>query len=103
MAVADLGAIETAHAGDAEARRRKEHLFGVRRVEKIDIAFNYRNAELVCKIERHLPADSLKNITLVLRKEFALTDHKDVAPHPLGEISVDVEQHRPTLGIVRFH
>src|SRR5712691_3733724 len=32
-AVADLGAVEAAHAGDAEARRGQEHLLGVGRVE----------------------------------------------------------------------
>src|SRR5262249_11277212 len=39
-AVADLGAVEAAHAGDAEACGGQEHLFGVRRVEEIDVAFN---------------------------------------------------------------
>ena len=102
-AVADLGAVEAAHAGDAEARGGQEHLFGVRRVEEIDVAFNCRNGELAREIERHLAADAGKDVTFARGIELALADHKDVAAHPLGEISVDVEQHRPALGIVRFH
>src|SRR5438034_8011187 len=63
-AVADLGAVEAAHAGDAETRGREEHLFGVRRVEEIDVAFSYWNTELTRKIESHLAADALKDVTL---------------------------------------
>src|SRR4029077_109967 len=57
-AVADLGAVEAAHAGDSEARGGQEHLFGVRRVEEIDVAFNCWNGELAREIERHLAADA---------------------------------------------
>src|SRR4029077_7651000 len=61
------------------------------------------NGELARKIERHLAADAGKDVTLARGIERAPADHKNVAAHPLGEISVDVEQHRPALGIVRFH
>src|SRR5690242_4950364 len=43
-AAADLAAVEAAHGGDAEAGGGQEHLFGIRRVEEIDVAFNCRNA-----------------------------------------------------------
>src|SRR5438034_11153929 len=50
-AVADLGAVEAAQAGDAETRGCEEHLFGVRRVEEIDVPFHYWNGELTREIE----------------------------------------------------
>src|SRR5207247_4172323 len=50
-AVADLGAVEAAHAGDAETRGCEEHLFGVRRVEEIDVPFHYWNGELTRELE----------------------------------------------------
>src|SRR5260221_2767214 len=75
-AVADLGAVESAHAGDAEARGSQEHLFGVRRVEQIDVAFNDWNGELVRGIERHLAADAGKDVTLARGISLALPDHK---------------------------
>src|SRR3984885_3859672 len=103
VAVADLGTIEAAHAGDAEACRGQKHLLGVRSVEQIDVRFDCWNGELVREIERHLAADAGKNVTFTRGIERAPADHKDVAAHPLGEISVDIEQHRPALGIMRFH
>src|SRR6266850_803593 len=85
-AVADLGAVEAAHAGDAEARGSQEHLFGVRRVEEIDVAFNCWNGELAREIERHLAADAGKDVTFARGIERAHADHKDVADNQIGEI-----------------
>src|SRR5436190_1002310 len=77
--VAYLGAVEAAHAGDAEARGSQEHLFGVRRVEEIDVAFNCWNGELAREVERHLPADPAKDVTLARGIKRSPADHKDVA------------------------
>src|SRR5262249_31356286 len=102
-AVAHLGAIEAAHAGNAETGGRKEHLVRVRRVEEIDVALHYRNTELICEIQRHLAADALKDVALTWGIELAVADDEYIAAHSLGEIAIYVEQHRPTLRIVRLH
>src|SRR5262249_45220898 len=54
-------------------------------------------------IQRHLAANTRKDVTLTRGIEIALANHKDIAAHPLGKISVDVEQHRPAFGIVRLY
>src|SRR5262249_50706918 len=55
------------------------------------------------EIQRHLAADAWKDVTLTRGIEIALANQKDVAAHPLGKISVDVEQHGPAFGIVRLY
>ena len=97
------GAVERAHAADAEAGGGEEHLVRGYRVVDVEVALLARDAERDGQVQDHPAAHPGQHVLLAWSEHAPAAHHEDVAPHALAQVAVIVEHDRPGIGAVRLH